>query len=210
MNPGHKRIACVLAVAGFMLSTAQAAHADVVLEWNAIAMRTLTTQEPMVSPFAQARFAAIIQLVVFEDGWPNIHVEDAYTRDAATSALKGASRWLARPKCQTLFLEFKDERNLPLTAKLRELDTDPEGYLRMVLFLDGAQSATCRRHGVLAFTAQGSRVVYLCGRDFERAWRRDVAEVQATVIHELLHSLGLGENPPSPRAITHRIQQLCW
>jgi hypothetical protein len=144
------------------------------------------------------------------DGWPNIHVEDAFTCDAATRALEGASRWLAQPKCQTLFLEFKDGRNLPLTAKLRELETDPEGYLRMVLFLDGAQSATCRRHGVLAFTAQGSRVVYLCGRDFERAWRRDVAEVQATVIHELLHSLGLGENPPFPRAITHRIQQLCW
>ena len=179
MSPGHKRIASVLAVAGLMLSTAQAVRADAVLDTTNCG------------------------------DWPNIHVEDAYTCDAATRALEGASRWLARPKCQTLFLEFKDERNLTLTAKLRELDTDPEGYLRMVLFLDGAQSATCRRHGVLAFTAQGSRVVYLCGRDFERAWRRDVAEVQATVIHELLHSLGLGENPPSPRAITHRIQQLC-
>ena len=83
------------------------------------------------------------------DDWPNIHVEDGYTRDAATRALEGASRWLAQPKCQTLFLEFKDQRNLPLTAKLRELDTDPEGYLRMVLFLDGAQSATCRRHGAI-------------------------------------------------------------
>jgi hypothetical protein len=183
MNPGRTRIACGLAVAGLMLSPSRAARADVVLEWNAIAAC---------------------------DGWPNIHVEDAFTCDAATRALEGASRWLAQPKCQTLFLEFKDRRNLPLTAKLRELETDPEGYLRMVLFLDGAQSATCRRHGVLAFTTQGSRVVYLCGRDFERAWRRGVAEVQATVIHELLHSLGLGENPPSPREITHRIQQLCW
>jgi len=182
VNPGHKRIAGVLAVAGFMLSNAQAPRADFVPEWTAIAAC---------------------------DDWPNIHLEDPYTCDAASRALEGASRWLARPKCQALFLEFKDGRNLPLTAKLRELDTDPEGYLRMVLFLDGAQSATCRRHGVLAFTAQGSRVVYLCGRDFERAWRRDVAEVQATVVHELLHSLGLGENPPSPRAITHRIQQLC-
>jgi hypothetical protein len=252
MNPGHKRIACVLAVAGLMLFTAQAARADVVLEWNAIAMRTLTTQKLIVNPFVQARppppaltsnqyakdygliptsigrsgsVSARERVVVFNshvslpndlrrtttsDDWPNIHVEDVYTRDAATLALEGASRWLVRPKCQTLFLEFTDERNLPLTAKLRELDTDPEGYLRMVLFLDGAQSATCRRHDVLAFTARGSRVVYLCGRDFERASRRDVAEVQATVIHELLHSLGLGENPPSPRAITYRIQQLCW
>jgi hypothetical protein len=66
MNPGHKRIGCVLVVAGLMLSTAQAARADVVLEWNAIAMRTLTTQKPIVNSFAQARFAAIIQLAVFE------------------------------------------------------------------------------------------------------------------------------------------------
>jgi hypothetical protein len=80
----------------------------------------------------------------------------------------------------------------------------------MVLFLDGAQFATCKRHGVLAFTAQGSRVVYLCGRDFERAWRKDAREAQATIIHELLHSLGLGENPPSPRKITDRVQRLCW
>jgi hypothetical protein len=284
MNPGHTRIACVFAVAGLMLPTTRAARADVVLEWNAIAMRALTAQKPMVTPcfqsypsnhasgsnssaetvlaarrglsaghtttaeslngparviteareenglvptsiFRSVSVSAAQRVAVFNrhvslpndlrrtttcDDWPNIDVEDAYTRDAATRALEGASRWLARSKCQTLFVEFKDERNLPLTAKLRELDTDPEGYLRMVLFLNGAQSATCRRHGVLAFTARGSRVVYLCGRDFERAWRRDVAEVQATIIHELLHSLGLGENPPSPRAITHRIQQLCW
>jgi len=189
MDPGHTRIACVFAVAGLMLSTT--------------AERVVVFNQHMSCPNDLRGTSTC-------DDWPNIHVEDAYTRDAVRRALEGASRWLARPKCQTLFEEFEDERNLPLTTKLRELDTDPEGYLRMVLFLDGAQSATCRRHGVLAFTAQGSRVVYLCGRDFERAWRRDVAEVQATVIHELLHSLGLGENPPFPRAITRRIQQLCW
>jgi hypothetical protein len=214
MNPGHKRAACVLAVAGSMLFTAEA-RADVVLEWSASASHVAAEElfarggrgvlfNPQVSVPHDVRRTTSC------DDWPNIHFEDAHTCDAATRALEGASRWLARPKCQTLFVEFKDGRNLPLTAKLRELDTDPEGYLRMVLFRDGAQSAACRKHGVLAFTAQGSRVVYLCGGDFERAWRRDVAEVQATVIHELLHSLGLGENPPSPRAITHRIEQLCW
>jgi hypothetical protein len=199
MNPGHERIACVLAVAGLVLSTAQA-----------LVAASGTSAEAAAIAGAHVSLPNDLRRTTTSDDWPNIHVEDACTRDAATRALEGASRWLARPKCQTLFLEFKDERNLPLRAKLRELDTDPEGYLRLVSFLDGAQSATCRRHGVLAFTTQGSRVVYLCGRDFERAWRRDVAVVQATVIHELLHSLGLGENPPSPRAITYRIQQLCW
>ena len=66
MNPRHKSLAGVLAVAGLMLSSAAPARADVVLEWNGIAVRTLTTQTPPVNPFAQARFAAIIQLAVFE------------------------------------------------------------------------------------------------------------------------------------------------
>ena len=144
-----------------------------------------------------------------ESDWPNVHIQDAYTRDAAKRALQGASRRLARPQCQSLFSEFKDERQLPLTEKLRELETDPGRYLRLVLFQDGTPSPTCKRHGILAFTARGSRVIYLCGRDFERAWRRDPRGVQAAVIHEVLHSLGLGENPPSPHYITHRVQQLC-
>ena len=145
-----------------------------------------------------------------EGDWPNIHIKDVYTRDAARRALRSASQWLARPKCQTLFDEFKDARDLPLAAKLGELHASPEQYLRMVLFLDGAQKSTCQIRGILAFTAPGSRVVYLCGREFERGWRRDSREVQATIIHELLHSLGLQENPPSPRHITDRVQRLCW
>ena len=68
---------------------------------------------------------------------------DAYTRDAAKRALQGASRRLARPQCQSLFSEFKDERQLPLTEKLRELETDPGRYLRLAVFQDGAQSSTC-------------------------------------------------------------------
>src|SRR5204863_8965592 len=40
------------------------ARADVVLDWNAIAVSTLVSQGQ--SPFAQARFMAIIQLAVFE------------------------------------------------------------------------------------------------------------------------------------------------
>ena len=197
--PSHPRltsVALILLACGHFVTAAQTGSAGVV-GGPATSSSARPGTPPTPKPFAN-------------DDWPNIHIEDAYTRDATRRAVRGASQWLARPKCQTLFLEFKDERQLPLIARLRELETDPEGYLRMVLFLDGAQSATCKRHGVLAFTAQGSRVVFLCGRDFERAWRSNAREVQAAIIHELLHSLGLGENPPSPREITHRIQGLCW
>ena len=57
---------CVIALCMLLAVSARPAHADVVLDWNTIAVRTLTTQSPALSPFAQARFAAIVQLAVFE------------------------------------------------------------------------------------------------------------------------------------------------
>ena len=61
-----RRSACILALSGLLLLNAGAAQADVVLQWNEIAVRTLTTQSPGLNPFSQARFAAIVQLAVFE------------------------------------------------------------------------------------------------------------------------------------------------
>jgi hypothetical protein len=49
-----------------MLFSPAAARADMVLHWNEIAVKTLTTQTPGLNPFVQARLAAIIQLAVFE------------------------------------------------------------------------------------------------------------------------------------------------
>jgi hypothetical protein len=48
------------------LGSVRPASADAVLRWDEIAVRTLTTQTPALTPFAQARFAAIVQLAVFE------------------------------------------------------------------------------------------------------------------------------------------------
>ena len=53
-----RRSASILAVAGLLLFNAKAAHADVVLQWDEIMVRTLTSQTPGLNPFAQARFAA--------------------------------------------------------------------------------------------------------------------------------------------------------
>jgi hypothetical protein len=140
--------------------------------------------------------------------WPRVNIRDVFTADATRGALRGASERLAKPACQSMFSEFRDGRGLPLTAKLDELGASLQGYLRLIVFLDGARSAQCKR-GVLAYTSQNSRVVYLCGREFEKAARRDPGEAQITIIHEVLHTLGLGENPPSPGSISYRVLQRC-
>jgi hypothetical protein len=139
-----------------------------------------------------------------------VYIRDAFTGDAARKTLRGASERLADLTCQSVFSDFRDERGLTLTERLAELGQTPQSYLRLVVFLDGGGSPQCSKRGVLAFTSRNSRVVYLCGRDFVRAVGRDPRETQVTIIHELLHSLGLGENPPSPSNISFKVLQRCW
>lgn len=51
-------------VLAFALSSAAAARADAVLDWNVIAVNTAVANKQ--NPFAQARYGAIVQLAVFE------------------------------------------------------------------------------------------------------------------------------------------------
>jgi hypothetical protein len=142
--------------------------------------------------------------------WPRVYIRDGFVRDAAKAALIAASTQLELPTCQSLLSEFQDQRGQPLTATLVALNMSLPEYARLVVFLDGESQPTCGRHGVLAFTVPGSRVVHVCGRAFARAWKKDALEVRDALIHELLHSLGLGENPPTPAHITARVKRLCW
>ena len=57
------RIAAAMLLIG-LVATTTAARADVVLDWNAIAARTVAV--PGQSAFAQARYMSIVQLAVFE------------------------------------------------------------------------------------------------------------------------------------------------
>src|SRR5205085_11254165 len=59
-----RRVGAPLAFAAILMCSPIAARADVVLDWNRIAVSTLVAQGQ--SPFAQARFMAITQLAVFE------------------------------------------------------------------------------------------------------------------------------------------------
>ena len=79
----------------------------------------------------------------------------------------------------------------------------------MVLFYDGSNEGPCRRPRVHAFTAPGSRRragVPVAG---EARGRRARATAEALVIHEVLHTLGLEENPPSSEEITVAVERRC-
>ena len=61
----------------------------------------------------------------------------------------------------------------------------------------------------MAIAVPGSRVVRLCGDAFKRIWQQDSTYAVAALIHEMLHTLGLGENPPSSNEITRRVLMRC-
>ncbi len=74
-----------------------------------------------------------------------------------------------------------------------------QSHLQRLFFYDGAEARGCRVPGVLAFTQPGSHVVYVCSQWFREAFATNPSKVEAVIIHESLHSLGLGENPPRAR-----------
>ena len=77
------------------------------------------------------------------------------------------------------------------------------------MFAQDQGSKACRTKGTVAVTEPGSRVVFICARSFLEMALSAPERAEATVIHEMLHSLGLGENPPSSNEITERVLSRC-
>jgi hypothetical protein len=121
-----------------------------------------------------------------------------------------AHRRLGNAQCQELFSDFEDASNRPLREKLETIGQTGQSYLGWIWFVDAGSEGRCARAEVSAFTSPGSQVVHFCGERFTRAiHRRGIGFLATVIIHEELHSLGLGENPPSSEAITRRVETRC-
>ena len=138
----------------------------------------------------------------------NVRVKDPTTASAVQRAVTGADEWLARPKCQRVFSDFEDRSGKRLSEVLAEQRTTGREHLRRVFFYDGSRLRLCERTSVAAVTAVGGRAIFVCPKGFREGCQSPV-EARATIIHELLHSLGLGENPPSSREITLQVLRRC-
>jgi hypothetical protein len=144
-----------------------------------------------------------------EEAWPGVYIGNARTREVVRKALKGAYEWLAKPSCRDVLSDFHDERGRPLAAALTSLQLDLQSYLRFILFRDGFADQRCGDSEILALTVPRTRLVYICGRNLDRELHYNEPWTRAVLIHEALHTLGLGENPPSSTSITAAIVERC-
>lgn len=117
--------------------------------------------------------------------------------------------WLEVPECRAVYDDFSDARGRPLSEVLRDRGLSPAQALDDLSFEIGDWAGRCGEPGVLAFTAVGTPVVKVCFYRLVEAFRRDPREAAAILLHEQLHALGLGENPPASREITIRILERC-
>ncbi len=131
------------------------------------------------------------------------------TRLAVWRAVEGAVVRLARPGCQALFADFTDEVGQRLSTTLEASGMSPAEAFALLRFFDDREAPQCRAGTTLAFTQTGSRLIRVCGRAFRDRFLQNRRTTEIIVIHEFLHALGLGENPPTSQAITERVAARC-
>lgn len=141
------------------------------------------------------------------DEW-RVQVPDPVARRASRQALDRARRLLEAPRCRSVLTQFADREGHALADRLETLGVDVQTYLTMIVFIDDSRHRSCVE-GVIGFTQPDSRVVHLCIDELKGRWRQNPTYVVAVFIHEMLHTLGLGENPPPTQEITRRVLQQC-
>jgi len=127
---------------------------------------------------------------------------------AVGRARAGAMRKLQDPECQKLLDDFRDGEGRPLRHNLESWGMSAAEYVQTMPFLRGSSHRLCLRGNVALVSTPGFPRIYVCG-PFAAIQVSEPGLAETMLIHEMLHTLGLGENPPSSLEITKRVQRRC-
>jgi hypothetical protein len=145
------------------------------------------------------------------DGTLRVHIDkDPAARMTVILGTQGASARLRRPACRKILEDFPGWPGREIVSQLETSGISLEVYIRSYIsFVDGSDNKLCNTdEGTFAFTGLGHKVVHVCPARVINLVK-DMTTVELLVIHEILHTLGLPENPPSSAAITDRVRKRC-
>ena len=120
-----------------------------------------------------------------------------------------AAARLEEPGCRQILTDFRDVAGRSLEDRLKPTGLDAPAYVRSVEFRAGRGVERCQTARVLLFTTIGGHVIWVCEAQYYRKEREGLDVAVALVLHEVLHTLGLGEDPPSSAEITARVLARC-
>jgi len=123
-------------------------------------------------------------------------------------ARQGARLRLRTPECRKLLADFRDGEGRPLEERLAAYALPPDEFLAILPLLDGSSRPLCQANRSHLLTTAGVPRIFVC-RSFLKAVYRERQMAEVYLIHELLHALGLGENPPTSHDITRQVVRRC-
>jgi len=124
-----------------------------------------------------------------------------------------AVRRLQAPPCALVLTDFTDREGRTLDRNLDAWGLSAADYLRLIHFRDGSSVPHCEQRSVQLVAIPRMLPVFLCPdpggphSKLAAVEARNPALAEFMVIHEMLHTLGLGENPPSTFEITERVRK---
>lgn len=128
-------------------------------------------------------------------------------RSIVANAMVGAVDRLETPACRRLLTDFTDQSGRPLWETLAATGLTLPAYVSRLFAVEGEGQRGCTNPRIRAFTAPGSHVIFVCSTHFGAV--SEMVSAQLTFIHEILHTLGLGENPPSSALISRMVAVRC-
>lgn len=134
---------------------------------------------------------------------------DRPVRISLARAIELAATKLEGARCREVFSDFRDHRGRTLQENLETTGLAGAAHLRALTFASGRFHGDCKLSNVLALATPGRQTIYICGPQFLQRERLDPGFTAALLIHEQLHALGLGENPPHSQEITARVISRC-
>jgi hypothetical protein len=138
-----------------------------------------------------------------------LRFDDMKSRFAVSQAFKGAATRLAHGDCHNVLADFTDATGRSLSTTLASTGRTAVEEFGSLRFVDDRRAPQCRGGAKLAFTQTGSHLIRVCGQHFTDWFARNRTTTEILLIHEFLHTLGLGENPPTSEAITERVAARC-
>jgi hypothetical protein len=124
------------------------------------------------------------------------------------AARKGAQLRLRTDECRKLLVDFSDGEGRSLEQRLAAFAVPADEFLATLPLLDGSSRPLCQANRSHLLTTAGVPRVFVC-KSFLKAVYQERVMAEVYLIHELLHTLGLRENPPSSQEITQKVVRRC-
>jgi hypothetical protein len=115
---------------------------------------------------------------------------------------------LGTEACRAMFEELHDFTGRPAARRLADGERSPSSHFVRLRFVERRDGPCAQGGRVAAWSSPGDPLVRVCPRVFAAVAGQDRGEAAAILIHEALHTLGVGEDA-AKQPLTDYVRSHC-